>query len=74
MTITVGVIGATGTAGGMVVEGLLSSLTAFVSQLVREMNSQIASTDRLHMRSYLSHEKPPSIVLPTADWRRRAFK
>lgn len=31
MTIIVGVIGATGTAGGMVVEGLLSSPTDFVS-------------------------------------------
>ena len=32
MVITVGVIGATGTTGGMVVEGLLSSPTDFVSQ------------------------------------------
>lgn len=31
MTITVGVIGATGTTGGMVVDGLLSSSTDFVS-------------------------------------------
>lgn len=65
--ITVGVIGATGTTGGVVVEGLLSSPTDFVSQLVGEMNSLIVSTDRLHRRSYLSREKAPSIVLPTSD-------
>lgn len=67
MTITVGVIGATGTTGGMVVEGLLSSSTDFVSELISDLllNIPLSLISLSRSQSHRSRETPLSTIMPT---------